>query len=55
MIILVTPIFEFVNLRRELKRNEQAKKEIKKLVETEKEKAIKHPKYNPYVDDYSSK
>lgn len=31
------------------------KKEIKKLVETEEEKEIKRPKYNPYVDDYSNK
>lgn len=31
------------------------KKEIKKIIEQEKEKVIKKPKYNPYVDDYSSR
>ncbi|OYR98287.1 hypothetical protein CBF61_00705 [Lactobacillus taiwanensis] len=31
IIILATPIFEFVNLRRELKKNEQAKKRNQKI------------------------
>ena len=31
------------------------KKEIKKIIEDEKNRAIKKTKYNPYVDDYSSK